>query len=338
MQIVKINEEYIELIKKTKDISNNISAIKKDLASVRLNLDKVYDGRVDFDTRLRNAEKKLTNQASKMKTLSDFIESTIDDIMQIDNVQPQINVESGNPAGVIQMPSLQEALKHWSNFKERYSTSRWKEIFDSTLPIVGGITGWTTIIPTAQNTAQKILDEISANIEDARNFNELEARVGTFADTKEYPHKAYYKYNNGKSSGVFKSTTTNEQGVTRDGNCTWYVLCRYNEMNERNLTFDTAAGNAKNWYKSIDKDKFNSLRISEAKTEIHANTIAVDTTGTFGHVCYIEGVATNPNDNKTYVYFSEGGANVNAKGNQGKLQKMDIDSFASKYEYILSAK
>ena len=111
------------------------------------------------------------------------------------------------------------------------------------------------------------------------------------------------------------------------GQCTWYAYGRFYEVHGIQLG---TAPHAKYW---LSQNSSNAkVRVLYGASAIRAKAIAVRTTGTYGHVMFIEHVTYNANGTPAYVYFTECNADGNGTYNAGKdcvLQKLSYSSFVS---------
>lgn len=107
------------------------------------------------------------------------------------------------------------------------------------------------------------------------------------------------------------------------GQCTWYSYGRFYQRTGVKLK---TAPNAKNWLSANSNDS--RVKVVYGASNIQANCIAVRTTGTYGHVMYIEDVKTI--DGVKYVYFTECNADGNGRYDAGRdciVQKMTYSNF-----------
>lgn len=122
------------------------------------------------------------------------------------------------------------------------------------------------------------------------------------------------------------------------GQCTWYALGRFYEVTGINLG---RAPHAKYWLR--DNAQNSKIKILNGVEKVIAQSIAVDTNGTYGHVLFIEHVTYNSNGNPEYIYFTECNWDCNGVYNSGSdciLQKMTYSQFVTKRGadgYIVSA-
>lgn len=110
------------------------------------------------------------------------------------------------------------------------------------------------------------------------------------------------------------------------GQCTWYVIGRFYEVNGINIP---TAPHAKKFLSANAKN--DSVVILKGADKIQAGAICVDTSGTYGHVSFIEHVEYK-NGKPVTVYFTECNWDGNGKYNAGKdcvLQKMSYAKFVS---------
>ena len=109
------------------------------------------------------------------------------------------------------------------------------------------------------------------------------------------------------------------------GQCTWYAYGRFYEVTGVKLE---SAFNAKTWLSDHKNNK--QVSIINGGSNITAPSIAVDKTGEFGHVMFIEHVTYDANGNPKYVYFTECNYDGNGKYDAGKdciLKKMTYKKF-----------
>ena len=171
-----------------------------------------------------------------------------------------------------------------------------------------------TAVMTARTTSGKT---VTIKVT-CKNCNNWDAKVGkTVASIKS--GSSYTKWYN--ASGNLSA----EGGYY--GQCTWYAYGRFYEVNNIRLS---SAPNAKKWLTANKND--NRLTVLTGKDKIRPKSIAVRTTGTYGHVMFIEHVTYDANGNPKYVYFTECNSDNNGTYNAGKdciLQKMTYSSFIS---------
>ena len=110
------------------------------------------------------------------------------------------------------------------------------------------------------------------------------------------------------------------------GQCTWYAYGRFYELTGIKLG---KARNAKNW---LSDNKSNSkVEVTYDPSAIKSKSIAVRTTGAYGHVIFIENVTYN-NGSPQYVYFTECNADGNGVYNAGSdciVKKLSYSRFLS---------
>jgi surface antigen len=90
------------------------------------------------------------------------------------------------------------------------------------------------------------------------------------------------------------------------GQCTWYAYGRFYEVTGIKLE---KARHAKYWLS--DNASNSKVTVTNSASAIKAKTIAVRTSGQYGHVMFVENVTYNSNGSPAYVYFTE----CNADGN-----------------------
>lgn len=110
------------------------------------------------------------------------------------------------------------------------------------------------------------------------------------------------------------------------GQCTWYAWGRFYEVTGVKLK---TAPHAKYWLDRNASDK--NVTVLRGAEKIQAKSIAVRTTGTWGHVLFVEHV-TYKNGSPAYVYFTECNADGNGKYNSGTdciLKRLTYSDFVS---------
>lgn len=110
------------------------------------------------------------------------------------------------------------------------------------------------------------------------------------------------------------------------GQCTWYVIGRFYEVNGINIP---TAPHAKSFLKANADNE--AVVILKGANKIQAGAICVDTAGDFGHVSFIEHVVYKDGKPVT-VYFTECNWDGNGVYNAGKdcvLKKMSYSKFVS---------
>lgn len=177
------------------------------------------------------------------------------------------------------------------------------------------------------------------NVDDmfyGKSYSELNKMTGKKIDTSKYGSSYSVKTTNGKSRSFNRPQ------------CTWYAAARYEEVNGKgSLVMTSGSANGKEWYKRVDSNTFNVTQIKSNGTTnysaIKSNSLACANnngwggSSQYGHVVYIEGVATD-SKGKTYVFFSDGGPGYAKSGKLGEVKKWDIDKFAKTYDYVMTAK
>ncbi len=112
------------------------------------------------------------------------------------------------------------------------------------------------------------------------------------------------------------------------GECTWYALGRFGEVTGVKLT---KAPHAKSWL-STNKNNSN-VTVVYGANKIVSQCIAVDTSGTYGHVMFIEHVEYDAKGNPQTVYFTECNWDGNSTYNAGKdcvLKKLSYSQFIAR--------
>ncbi len=111
------------------------------------------------------------------------------------------------------------------------------------------------------------------------------------------------------------------------GQCTWYSYGRFYEITGIKLN---TAYHAKYWLSANSSDS--RVRVIYGASKIVAKSIAVNTSGRYGHVMFIEHVTYDRYGTPQYVYFTECNYDNNGVYNSGKdcvLQKMTYSRFVS---------
>lgn len=148
-------------------------------------------------------------------------------------------------------------------------------------------------------------------------------------DLSRYPYKVNYCYGKNNSKGYYERFNK--------GNCTWYAMNRYNEMNpDAPLHMKKGGGNAGQWVDNCDISAYDLVKTNTANSgQIKENGIAINSYKKGGnHVAYIEKVYTDTESNQTYVYISEDGKSVP----DGRIRKMRIEDFKKEFDYVMHAK
>ncbi len=111
------------------------------------------------------------------------------------------------------------------------------------------------------------------------------------------------------------------------GQCTWYAYGRFYETTGVKLG---TARHAKNWLS--DNASNSQVAVTYGASEIKPKSIAVRTSGNYGHVMFIENV-TYSNGVPEYVYYTECNADGNGAYNPGTdciVKKLSYSDFVSK--------
>ena len=106
------------------------------------------------------------------------------------------------------------------------------------------------------------------------------------------------------------------------GQCTWYAYGRFYERNNIALR---SAPNAKNWLSQNANDE--RVKVLYGADKILPNCIAVRTSGTYGHLMYIEHVSYHSGQPE-YVYYTECNADGNGRFDAG------VDCILKKKTYL----
>lgn len=171
--------------------------------------------------------------------------------------------------------------------------------------VVGNATtGGNTTVSGAQATVAD-----SAMAGSTQTTTDLKEREGTIiADIN---GENYCSNKNMSYAGGFK------------GECTWYAYGRFMEVTGISLN---SARHAKTWLDNNAGD--NRVKITYGWENIQSPAIAVNESGAYGHVMFIEGVEYNADGTPAYVYLTE--ANNSAVKPDGILQKLTYDQFKGK--------
>lgn len=143
------------------------------------------------------------------------------------------------------------------------------------------------------------------------NISSLESLVGT---TIANINTAYYTSENISYIGGY------------EGQCTWYAYGRFYELTGVKLT---TAPHAKYWLTHNSSN--NKVQVVYGAENIQPKSIAVRTSGSWGHVLIVEDVIYE-NGTPKWVYFTECNADGNGIYNAGKdavLQKLSYKQFVS---------
>lgn len=96
------------------------------------------------------------------------------------------------------------------------------------------------------------------------------------------------------------------------GQCTWYAYGRFYEVCGIKLY---TAYNAKEWLSANASDS--RVKVVYGASKIRSQSIAVRTSGTWGHVMFVEYVSYDSNGDPQYVYFTECNTDGNGTYNAG---------------------
>lgn len=108
------------------------------------------------------------------------------------------------------------------------------------------------------------------------------------------------------------------------GQCTWYAYGRFYEVT--GIALDTAL-HAKFWLSMNDQDE--RLTVLYGKNKICYPAVSVSTSGSYGHVMFIEYVSMK-NGQPDMVYFTQCNRDNNGRYDEGKdaiLQRLPFDLF-----------
>lgn len=164
---VIINSGYETIIRSTQKVSNEVSDIKRDLARVRVNLSKAYDGKIDFDNQFKSLEVRLDKQNNNMSALSAAIDSILDDVLSVDNAYSKKTVSNINVSDLLNAFGTVTSVLTGNSIKDflnRYSASRWADI--SAALFGTAATAWSIIkdeisnIPKEAKIAGEALDVV----------------------------------------------------------------------------------------------------------------------------------------------------------------------------------
>lgn len=111
------------------------------------------------------------------------------------------------------------------------------------------------------------------------------------------------------------------------GQCTAYAYGRFSEVHGVKLK---TARHAKYWLSENEGDS--RVEVLYGADKIESKSIAVRTTGKYGHVMFVEKVTTK-NGSPSMVYFTECNADGNGSYNKGKdciVQRMSYEDFVAK--------
>lgn len=168
----------------------------------------------------------------------------------------------------------------------------------------------STIAPAKQSS--------SSSSSSASTSSSWDSKVGkTVAAIKSGSSYGYYYNSQGNISAA--------GGYT--GECTWYAFGRFYEVNNIALK---SAPDAKKWLSKNEGDS--RVKVVYGASKIASKSIAVRTSGTYGHVMFIEHVTFNKDGSPAYVYFTECNADGNSTYNSGKdcvVQRMSYSEFVS---------
>jgi len=157
----------------------------------------------------------------------------------------------------------------------------------------------------------------SSNTSSANTSSSWDKKVGTtVANIKNGSSYGYYYNKSGNISAA--------GGYI--GQCTWYALGRFYEVN--GIALKTAP-HAKKWLTANSGDS--RVTVVYGADKIASKSIAVRTSGTYGHVIFIEHV-TFKNGAPAYVYFTECNSDGNGKYNAGSdcvVKRLTYSQFVS---------
>lgn len=178
-----------------------------------------------------------------------------------------------------------------------------------------GYVSTSTFKNTINPAPAPINTNTNTNTNTSTNWN---AKVGT----------TVAKIKSGSSYGFYYNGTGNISARGGYyGQCTWYAYGRFYEVN--NIALNSAR-HAKYWLSENAGDT--RVKVVYGAENIAAKSIAVRTSGTYGHVMFIEHVTYNSNGTPAYVYFTECNNDGNGKYDTGKdcvVKKLSYSSFVN---------
>ncbi len=174
-------------------------------------------------------------------------------------------------------------------------------------------------VKTSQYNDAIVSSKQSSSSSSTSTSSSWDSKVGkTVAAIKSGSSYGYYYNSKGNISAA--------GGYT--GECTWYAFGRFYEVNQIALK---SAPHAKKWLSRNEGDS--RVKVVYGASQIASKSIAVRTSGTYGHVMFIEHVTFNKDGSPAYVYFTECNSDGNSTYNAGKdcvLQRLTYADFVRK--------
>lgn len=187
---------------------------------------------------------------------------------------------------------------------------------------------YTSVNPPSSNPGK--IQEKSPNeaaFEDTEDFTRQAGQDITYYESQVGQTIANIRDANGNYTEWYGSPGNLSAKGGYIGQCTWYAYGRFYEKTGIQLK---SALHAKYW---LDENRGDGrVTVMDGINNIVENSIAVRTTGTYGHVMFIEQVERDANGNPVAVYFTESNVDNNGTYNPGVdciLKKLSWEEFKS---------
>lgn len=274
---VIIASDYEKICKLSKALVLSTEKLKQEFASVRKNLDKVYRGQTDLESRFKSIEKQLDMRSKEMALLTVAMNSVIREVVQLDNSYgKKVIVSDTNTAslsGVFQLAYnlVLGADNPLGTFIAKYTNTRWEELtgtlLDCTLLPLGGLTftyagiGWLSKLMQADSVIddfiEKHQEEAKEAAEEEKAMQEEEQKRKEEEEQKkrEAEEKARLEAEKAEQLANRKEKMDSIKGIIQPvGGPCWYIS-KANLLHRRKV-YDTGVLDNEITYEQC-KDRFN---------------------------------------------------------------------------------